>query len=291
MNLKQLLAMGCFAIAPYTSWAQGIIVHKTDGSEVRFKATEVERITTYSEEEEPNLPKDVTIQVGDVGLRMIYVEGGVFTMGGTDEQGEDVKAYEEPAHPVKLNSYYIGMTEVTQELWETVMGWNYAWNTESNQLPMEDVSWEDCNEFAEVLSERTGKKFRLPTEAEWEYAARGGIKSGNHKYSGSDNIDDVAWYGSNSDDMTHEVGTKNANELGIYDMNGNVWEWCHDWYGEYSTSSYDNPTGPKTGDFRIYRGGSYKEKAEYNRTSNRSFNRPDFRYGNIGLRVVMEVEE
>ena len=119
--------MGCFAIAPYTSWAQGIIVHKTDGSEVRFKATEVERITTYSEEEEPNLPKDVTIQVGDVGLRMIYVEGGVFTMGGTDEQGEDVKAYEEPAHPVKLNSYYIGMTEVTQELWETVMGWNYAW--------------------------------------------------------------------------------------------------------------------------------------------------------------------
>lgn len=291
MNLKQLLAMGCFAIAPYTSWAQGIIVHKTDGSEVRFKATEVERITTYSEEEEPNLPKDVTIQVGDVGLRMIYVEGGVFTMGGTDEQGEDVKAYEEPAHPVKLNSYYIGMTEVTQELWETVMGWNYAWNTESNQLPMEDVSWEDCNEFAEVLSERTGKKFRLPTEAEWEYAARGGIKSGNHKYSGSDNIDDVAWYVSNSDDMTHKVGTKNANELGIYDMNGNVWEWCQDWYGEYSTSSYDNPTGPKTGDFRIYRGGSYKEKAEYNRTSNRSFNRPDFRYGNIGLRVVMEVEE
>lgn len=291
MNLKQLLAMGCFAIVPYTSWAQGIIVHKTDGSEVRFKATEVERITTYSEEEEPNLPKDVTIQVGDVGLRMIYVEGGVFTMGGTDEQGEDVKAYEEPAHPVKLNSYYIGMTEVTQELWETVMGWNYAWNTESNQLPMEDVSWEDCNEFAEVLSERTGKKFRLPTEAEWEYAARGGIKSGNHKYSGSDNIDDVAWYVSNSDDMTHKVGTKNANELGIYDMNGNVWEWCQDWYGEYSTSSYDNPTGPKTGDFRIYRGGSYKEKAEYNRTSNRSFNRPDFRYGNIGLRVVMEVEE
>ena len=291
MNLKQLLAMGCFAIAPYTSWAQGIIVHKTDGSEVRFKATEVERITTYSEEEEPNLPKDVTIQVGDVGLRMIYVEGGMFTMGGTDEQGEDVKAYEEPAHPVKLNSYYIGMTEVTQELWEAVMGWNYAWNTESNQLPMEDVNWEECKEFADVLSERTGKKFRLPTEAEWEYAARGGIKSGNHKYSGSDNIDDVAWYVSNSDDMTHEVGKKNANELGIYDMNGNVWEWCQDWYGEYSTSSYDNPTGPKTGDFRIYRGGSYKEKAEYNRTSNRSFNRPDFRYGNIGLRVVMEVEE
>ena len=156
---------------------------------------------------------------------------------------------------------------------------------------MEDVNWEECKEFADVLSERTGKKFRLPTEAEWEYAARGGIKSGNHKYSGSDNIDDVAWYVSNSDDMTHEVGKKNANELGIYDMNGNVWEWCQDWYGEYSTSSYDNPTGPKTGDFRIYRGGSYKEKAEYNRTSNRSFNRPDFRYGNIGLRVVMEVEE
>lgn len=291
MNLKQLLAMGCFAIAPYTSWAQGIIVHKTDGSEVRFKATEVERITTYSEEEEPNLPKDVTIQVGDVGLRMIYVEGGVFTMGGTAEQGEDVKEYENPAHPVKVNSYYIGMTEVTQELWETVMGWNYAWNTDSNQLPMEDVSWEECKEFVDVLSERTGKKFRLPTEAEWEYAARGGSKSGNHKYSGSDNIDDVAWYVSNSDDMTHEVGKKNANELGIYDMNGNVWEWCHDWYDTYSTSSYNNPTGPKTGDFRIFRGGSYKEKAEYNRTSNRSFNRPDFRYGNIGLRVVMEVEE
>lgn len=254
--------MGCFAIAPYTSWAQGIIVHKTDGSEVRFKATEVERITTYSEEEEPNLPKDVTIQVGDVGLRMIYVEGGVFTMGGTDEQGEDVKAYEEPAHPVKLNSYYIGMTEVTQELWEAVMGWNYAWNTESNQLPMEDVNWEECKEFADVLSERTGKKFRLPTEAEWEYAARGGIKSGNHKYSGSDNIDDVAWYVSNSDDMTHEVGTKNANELGIYDMNGNVWEWCYDYFGIYDNSAQTNPKGAVNSSTNVTRGGYYLEKPE-----------------------------
>ena len=289
-SIRRTIAAFTLVLTCSSAWAQGIIVNKTDGTQVVYKASEVESVTTFSKEEETDLPKDMVMEVGEVSFTMVYVEGGVFTMGGTPEQGDDIKDYENPPHSVNLNNYYIGKTEVTQELWEAVMGWNYAWNTESGKLPVENVSWEECKEFVTMLRERTGKKFRLPTEAEWEYAARGGQKSENNKYSGSNNIDDVAWYVLNSDEKTHEVGGRQANELGVYDMNGNVWEWCQDYFGDYSSSTYDNPTGPKTGTYRIFRGGSYKEKAEYNRTTNRSFNKPDYRYGNIGLRVVMEAD-
>ena len=136
------------------------------------------------------------------------------------------------------------------------------------------------------LNAITGKTFRLPTEAEWEYAARGGSKSKDYKYSGSNNIDDVAWYDGNSSYKTHEVGTKAPNELGLYDMSGNVWEWCSDWYGEYSSSTQTNPTGPTSGSYRVLRGGSWDSYAEFCRVSYRSSYTPADRYSYNGLRLV-----
>ena len=194
----------------------------------------------------PSTTGNQTFTVGGVSFTMVKVEGGTFKMGATSEQGSDVYDNEKPAHSVTLSSYYIGQTEVTQELWQAVMGSNYK----GAKRPVECVSWNDCQEFISKLNEKTGKNFRLPTEAEWEYAARGG-KSGGTKYSGSNTIGDVAWYTDNSGGTTHDVATKRANELGIYDMSGNVWEWCSDWYGDYSSSSQSNPQGPSTGPVTI----------------------------------------
>ena len=187
---------------------------------------------------------------------MVFVKGGTFTMGATAEQigyGNN----ETPAHQVTLSDYFIGKTEVTQELWYAVMGNNPSYFTRSSRNPVEQVSWHDCQSFIQKLNQLTGLRFRLPTEAEWEYAARGGNKSKGYKYSGSNNIGDVAWCYDNSSETTHEVGTKAPNELGLYDMSGNVWEWCSDWYGRYSSSAQSNPTGPSSGSFRVFRGGSW----------------------------------
>ena len=173
------------------------------------------------------------ITVDNVSFTMILVDGGTFTMGATSEQGSDAADDEKPAHQVTLSSYYIGETEVTQELWQAVMGNNPS-KYKRDSRPVEQVSWDDCQNFIENLNKKTGLKFRFPTEAEWEYAARGGNKSQGYKYSGSNNIDDVAWYNDNSGSSTHDVKTKQANELGLYDMSGNVEEWCSDWYSDYS---------------------------------------------------------
>ena len=242
---------------------------------------------------------------------MVYVEGGTFTMGATSEQGtSDPWDDEYPTHQVTLSDFYIGKYEVTQQLWEYVMKYSgtaadgssmsaYAsdvWlgtNPSSsygvgNYYPAYYVSWEDIvNIFIPRLNKITGKTFRLPTEAEWEYAARGGNKSQGYKYSGSNTIGDVAWYYNNSS-LTHQVGTKSPNELGIYDMSGNVWEWCSDWYGSYSSSSQTNPTGPTSGSGRVLRGGSWGNDALYCRLSNRSHNYPDNRLYNLGFRLVCE---
>ena len=156
-----------------------------------------------------------------------------------------------------------------------------------DNLPVETVSWNDCQEFISKLNSMTGRKFRLPTEAEWEYSARGGKKSRSYQYSGSSNITDVAWYDGNSGSKPHPVGTKQANELGIYDMSGNVYEWCSDWYGSYSSSSQTNPTGADSGSKRVYRGGSWYEYAWSCRLSNRYFNTPDFRIDDLGLRLAL----
>ena len=227
---------------------------------------------------------DKTITVNGVSFKMIAVKGGTFTMGATSEQGSDVEDDETPTHRVTLSDYYIGETEVTQALWEAVMGSNPS-NWKGSNLPVENVSWEDCQEFISRLNSLTGKNFSLPTEAEWEYASRGGNKSQGYKYSGSNVIDRVAWYKGNSGWKTHPVKQKLSNELGIYDMTGNVWEWCMDWYGSYSSGSQTNPSGPSTGSSRVLHGGNWGSDARDSRVSNRNYNNPDRRYSHNGLRL------
>lgn len=225
-----------------------------------------------------------TFTVNGVKFTMVPVEGGTFTMGATSEQGSDANEDEKPAHEVTLSDYYIGQTEVTQALWKVVMGSNPS-NFARDNLPVESVSWNDCQVFIQKLNQLTGKQFRLPTEAEWEYAARGGRKSRGYKYAGGNNIGLVAWCGDNSGNRTHTVATKQANELGVYDMSGNVEEWCSDWYDGYQSSSQSDPQRPSLGSCRVNRGGSCYCNAGDCRVSYRFFGIPDFRYNDLGLRL------
>ena len=237
-------------------------------------------------EPEPEPFVNQTFTVNGVSFDMIAVEGGTFTMGATEEQGSDAWSYEKPTHQVTLSSYYIGKTEVTQKLWQAVMGSNPSKFTGTN-LPVEKVSWDDCKTFIAKLNALTGKNFRFPTEAEWEFAARGGNKSRGYKYCGSNILSDVAWYVDNSDKKTHPVAAKTPNELGIYDMSGNVFEWCNDWYGSYTSASQTNPTGPGSGSLRVYRGGSWSNLAWGCRVSCRCRNTPSYRYNDLGLRLAL----
>ena len=221
-----------------------------------------------------------------ITIDMVKVEAGTFMMGATSEMlnpDDD----EKPVHQVTLtHDYYMGKYEVTQALWQAVMGSNPS-KFKGDDLPVEQVSWNDCQEFISKLNGLTGKKFRLPTEAEWEYAARGGKKSRGYQYSGSSNISDVAWYDGNSGSKTRPVGTKQANELGIYDMSGNVWELCQDWYDSYVSSSQTNPTGAVSGSYRVIRGGCWINKARICRLSYRNDVTPDNRINGFGLRLVL----
>ena len=217
---------------------------------------------------------------------MVKVEGSTFTMGATPEQGNDAYEYERPAHQVTLSDYYIGRYEVTQKEWQAVMGDNPS-KFYGDNLPVDYVSWNDCQDFINKLNQLTGLKFRLPTEAEWEFAARGGKQSKGYKYSGSDNAKNIAWYEKNSGSKPHQVGTKEPNELGIYDMSGNVGEWCGDWYGRYSSSAQTNPTGPSSGSSRVLRGGSWSSGAGSCRVSYRYDLNPSNRDGSRGFRVVL----
>ena len=215
------------------------------------------------EDDDPGIPSEFNILPEMENVEMVFVEGGTFTMGATSEQGtSDPFDDEYPTHQVTVSDFYIGKYEVTQQLWEYVMGDNPSFFTGSHR-PVECVSWNDCQEFIRRLNKITGKTFRLPTEAEWEYAARGGNKSKGYKYAGSNIINDVAWYYGNSSSGTHKVGTKTPNELGIYDMCGNVWELCSDRYSSsyYSSSPSVNPTGPSSGSSRVDRGGSWFSSA------------------------------
>ena len=211
---------------------------------------------------------------------MVYVEGSSFQMGSNDYDNE------KPIHSVTLSSFSIGKYEVTQALWRSVMGKNPS-NFKGDNLPVEQVSWDDIQRFLQKLNAKTGKNYRLPTEAEWEYAARGGNKSNSFKFSGSNTVGDVAWYGSNSDSKTHTVGGKTANELGIYDMSGNVWEWCSDRYDEnyYKNSPSQNPKGATSGSSRVLRGGSWYTYAYNCRVANRLLNDPSIRDNLFGFRV------
>ena len=230
---------------------------------------------------------NISIPVKDgISIDMVRVEAGTFIMGATPEM-EKPHDWEKPTHQVTLtNDYYIGKYEVTQALWKTVMGYNPS-SFKGGNLPVENVSWNDCQEFISKLNSITGKTFRLPTEAEWEYAARGGKKSRSYQYSGSNNISDVAWYNGNSGNKTHAVGTKQANELGIYDMSGNVVERCQDWYERYNNSSQVNPKGANSGSFRVFRGGSWIYNAGCCRSSFRDSIIPDYRLSYLGLRLVL----
>ena len=228
-----------------------------------------------------------TYTVNGVSFKMVAVEGGTFTMGATAEQGSDAYSDEMPTHQVTLSSYSIGQTEVTQELWLAVMGSNPSNIVGDLQRPVETVSWDDCQTFITKLNQMTGKTFRLPTEAEWEYAARGGNRSQGYKYAGSNIIDDVAWYTSNCDETTHPVATKAPNELGLFDMSGNVWEWCQDCYAPYSSDAQTNPTGPYSGSDRVFRGGCWLSRAGDCRVSYRCNYRPTTAGSDLGLRLAL----
>ena len=239
-----------------------------------------------------NRPKEMEvreIQVGNVQFKMMPVAGGKFMMGADEKQASWAAADEKPVHEVALSDYYIGQYPVTQGLWREVMGSNPSDNKAGDDYPVENVSWKDCQEFIKKLNDRTGLAFRLPREAEWEYAARGGKKSRGYKYAGSDNLDEVAWYADNSGNRTYPEGRKSPNELGLYDMSGNVWEWCRDWYGPYKAEAQTNPTGPQSGGLRVLRGGGYWSNARSCRVSSRSYNGPGYRGDNCGLRLVLSL--
>ena len=233
-----------------------------------------------------------------INMQMIYVEGGTFTMGCTGDQGGDCYDDESPNRMTTVSSFHIGMLEVTQGQWEKVMGTSvYQQKSKANasitsgvgpDYPMYYVSWEEAKEFCARLSRQTGKSYSLPTEAEWEYAARGGNKNEGTKYSGGWSIDDVAWYDGNSGGSTHPCGTRRSNALGIYDMSGNVWEWCEDWYGNsYVQYDNNNPKGPSSGSYRVLRGGSWYGSARSCRVSFRNSNSPGGRGNLSGFRVVL----
>ena len=221
-----------------------------------------------------------------ITIDMVKVEAGTFMMGATSEM-ENPESWEKPVHKVTLtNDYYMGKYEVTQALWQVVMGSNPSYFKGDN-LPVECVSWDSCKVFINKLNSMTGRKFRLPTEAEWEYAARGGKKSRGNQYCGSNNISDVAWYNENSENKTHPVGMKQANELGLYDMTGNVYEWCQDRIRSYVKSSQINPTGAVRGAWRVFRGGSWNSYMRNCRLSFRCSAKPVYGDFDQGLRLVL----
>lgn len=287
--ITMMLAAALCALNSLTASAQGVIVYKTDGTTIKVPYTLLDSIATYTYEEGQDDADDNAevkeYTVGGVTFKMIRVEAGTFQMGGTEYSDE------KPVHSVAISKdYYIGETEVTQELWKAVMGSNPSNFTTSTQLPVERVSWNDCQTFITKLNSLTGATFRLPTEAEWEFAARGGNKSQGYTYSGSNTVGDVAWYTDNSSSKTHVVKTKSPNELGIYDMSGNVWEWCQDWYDSsyYSSSPKTDPTGPTSGSNRVYRGGGWSGNATHCRCSDRGDITPTNAGNFLGLRLVSQ---
>ena len=227
--------------------------------------------------------EDLDLVANGVPFKMIAVQGGTFTMGATPEQGGDAEPRELPAHSVTVSDFYIGETEVTQALYQAVMGVNPS-GVKNPMQPVERVTWQECVNFVNVLSSLTGKTFRLPTEAEWEYAARGGNKSKNFKYAGGFSATAVGWIDANAGGATHMVKTTVPNELGIYDMCGNVWEWCHDWYSSaYTGGSQENPQGAYSGTERVRRGGSWRRDAKHARVSFRGHYDPNERSSNLAF--------
>lgn len=258
----------------------------SDGSHSFFSAPSDETRVEPSNklEEEFNVGKDDRIiKVKGIPFKMVYVEGGTFEMGCKyrffGEESED----ESPVHQVELSDFYLAETPVTQALWEAVMENNPSQFTGDN-LPVSNVSWNDCQQFIQKMNHLSGMKFRLPTEAEWEYAARGGKHHSKYKYAGSDNISDIARFYDNGIAMSYTVKTKQPNALSLYDMNGNVWQWCEDWYGKYFNSFQTNPKGPTSGFARVIRGGVLQSDC---RVTNRHSNAPGNSGNRLGFRLTL----
>lgn len=245
----------------------------------------------------------ITIKLEGVSFRMIRVEGGTFTMGLQDEDPNGENYYEytlrdekedgsmkmPTPHKVTLDTYYIGDTVVTQSLWKSVMGENGRWKIKDDDLPVTNVSWNDCASFIRRLNAQTNMKFRLPTEAEWEFAARGGKKARGYQYSGSNELNKVGWSDHSRTRRLHPVKQKRHNELGIYDMSGNVWEWCNDWFDSYPDGPQTNPQGPGKGQWngRVVRGGSWRNNPVECHVGSRGSMRHDAREETVGFRLAM----
>ena len=247
-------------------------------------------------------PSVETITVNGVSFKMIGVEGGTFMMGANNAiDGGDSQANEFPAHEVTVSSFSIGQTEVTQELWIAVMGTNPSYCSSFNgryeddfRRPVEDVSWQYCKTFIDSLNKLTGRHFRFPTEAEWEFAARGGNQSKGYKYAGSNNVDEVAWHQFNCYRLglpTQPVGTKKPNELGLYDMSGNVDEWVQDWMSDYTEEAQVNPTGPRTGTKKVFRGGAWQIIQRWQRCATRAEDYDWVPVNFIGLRLAESITQ
>ena len=329
--MKKLLLMMLMPLATLSAWAQGndynMVIELKNGTTVTLGANDVENLTfnggslsvsgntiedIYAQIEElrdmigklqENAEPSVrTFNINGVPFKMVKVKGGTFQMGSDSEAYPD----QGPVHRVTLSDYYICQTEVTQKLWYAIMGekpiptwagtqWSSTLGVGDN-IPAYFISWEDCQSFISRVNELTGLSFRMPTEAEWEYAARGGDKSEGYYFAGSNSVDDVAWYYFTTDCGIpweyavnygiHEAGTKEPNELGIYDMSGNVWEWCSDWYGPYSSSAQTNPTGPANGTERVIRGGCNSSMEDECYSTYRYRYEPQTRSA-IGLRLVL----
>ena len=268
--------------------ASNMIVNTMEGpdNEFLYKPVNTNEFTNSFRQLDEQLAKivyNISFKVNGVRMKMTKVKGGTFRMGS---DGEQARPDEVPMHFVTLNDFYIGQTEVTQELWNAVMGNNPS-KYKGDKLPVEQVSWDDCQAFVTRINAITGQRFRLPTEAEWEYAARGGDKSQGFTFAGSNNPNEVAWIHDNSSHTTHQVATLKPNELGIFDMSGNVWEWCQDWSANYTDAITTNPKGAARGTHRILRGGAFCYQPQNCRVSTRNREMPSKSFYGLGLRLAL----
>ena len=279
MKKRQVISMMSWALMmvwSVLSTAQPTVAQNTNASTSSPKAKK------YADDKVRN---NENTMLPAINFDMVQVQGGTFQMGSKDASDDAA-----PVHAVKVNSFSISKYEVTQAQWKAIMHTNPSYFNHCDNCPVEKVSWNDIQEFIKKLNEATGEHYRLPTEAEWEYAARGGNKSANYIYSGSNDINSVAWNALNSNNKTHQVGQKKPNELGLYDMSGNVWEWCADWFDAnyYKNSSANNPTGPNNGKAKVLRGGSWAVSSGYCHAAYRGLLTPDFKSNLFGFRLVKD---
>ena len=228
-------------------------------------------------------PRSFNESVNGINFTMVFIKGGTFRMGTNDG-----RSIEKPVHTVDIESFYMCDIEVTQALFKSIMEYNVS-NNKGDELPSERVCWNEAQEFIQKLNVITGKNYRLPTESEWEYCASTTPSGSKSTWSGTNNekkLGDYAWYADNSEGKTHPGKQKMANEWGLYDMTGNVWEWCSDWFGEYNNNSRNNPSGPSSGTTHVNRGGGWDDDGPYSRATNRDDNNPEDHFSTVGFRLA-----